>query len=1045
MKNFLKHSLTIGLLAGGLGLTTNFGAEAGLKAQNTAFYKQPEAMYRDALELYAKDKYASARKLFLRVADKMSRTPEHEDDYYRTEAQFYAAVCGAKLYHHGAAVDLQRFIDRYPLSEHLQEAWLAMGDYLYQNKQYAEAYEAYAKVDINDLSTLEAERCQFHAGYAAFSIKQYAEAKIHLKPLTETMGCYRVVAGYYYAYILYMEGKYQNALNEFEKIKEDPTFKPLLPYYVQQIYYMQGRYKEVIDMAETLLSTASPKRLPEVARLIGESYYQLGDYDRALPYMKLYFDRSAQRPDQDGDYILGYIYYKRKVYDTASHYFLRVLSVDKESELAQSAYYHLGYCYVQRGEKKFAMDAFRSASRLGYNALVQEDAMYHYARLSYELGLAPYKESVTVFTDFLAAYPKSAYSRKIYEYMLSAYSRNRHYAEALAAIEKLQPLSYELKQTRQNLLFNRGMEAYQSREYEQAVASFNEAYQELMEEPMAARALFWSGESAYRLEQTDSARLRYEAFAARKDAAKTPEYALGYYNLGYLRMDDIQYERALSAWERFLAVYRPDDTIYMTDAYLRAGDCEFMLLHFDKAENYYNKVIKKGEEPLDYAYYQRALCKGAAGHYRAKVEALTQLIENYPRTPYMAMAINELAATCMVLEENDKALMYYQQLYEGYPRQALARTALLKMGLIYFNRGENARALETFQKINTDYPASVEAKQALVNIRNIYVAMNKVEDFFAYVKKLPYAVKLEEGEKDSLFYTAVENRYMEGDCAEAVKGFEQYLRDFPQGYFVTQAWFYLGECAYRQNMDSVAEVAYAKVARMPSCEFTEKAVQRAALLNYEQKHYEAALNFYKQMLALQIPSLENEALIGRLRCFYHLKQNKNAMESAMSYLRREGLAAADKQEAQLYVARMAAKTGDVGLAKQMYNELIAAANPQVQAEARYYMIEQRFKGGDLKTAEQLIFDYISDAPAEDYYLAKVYILWADIYEQRGNVLQAKQTLQSIIDNYEGADLVSIAREKYAAIEAVEQAERELEERERAERYKEEEEIVIPQM
>ena len=71
----------------------------------------------------------------------------------------------------------------------------------------------------------------------------------------------------------------------------------------------------------------------------------------------------------------------------------------------------------------------------------------------------------------------------------------------------------------------------------------------------------------------------------------------------------------------------------------------------------------------------------------------------------------------------------------------------------------------------------------------------------------------------------------------------------------------------------------------------------------------------------------------------------------------------------------------------------------------------------------------------------------DIYEHKGNVLQAKQTLQSIIDHYEGEDLVTVARQKYAAIEAVELADRELEERERAERYRyaEEEEIVIPEM
>jgi hypothetical protein len=39
--------------------------------------------------------------------------------------------------------------------------------------------------------------------------------------------------------------------------------------------------------------------------------------------------------------------------------------------------------------------------------------------------------------------------------------------------------------------------------------------------------------------------------------------------------------------------------------------------------------------------------------------------------------------------------------------------------------------------------------------------------------------------------------------------------------------------------------------------------------------------------------------------------------------------------------------------------------------------------------------------------------------KKDNAFQAKQTLQSIIDNYEGQDLVIIAREKLSAIQASE--------------------------
>jgi len=59
--------------------------------------------------------------------------------------------------------------------------------------------------------------------------------------------------------------------------------------------------------------------------------------------------------------------------------------------------------------------------------------------------------------------------------------------------------------------------------------------------------------------------------------------------------------------------------------------------------------------------------------------------------------------------------------------------------------------------------------------------------------------------------------------------------------------------------------------------------------------------------------------------------------------------------------------------------------------------------------------------SSDYWVAKGFILLADVYMKKGNAFQAKQTLQSIIDNYEGEDLKNLAGTKLAAIIAAEPA------------------------
>jgi len=49
--------------------------------------------------------------------------------------------------------------------------------------------------------------------------------------------------------------------------------------------------------------------------------------------------------------------------------------------------------------------------------------------------------------------------------------------------------------------------------------------------------------------------------------------------------------------------------------------------------------------------------------------------------------------------------------------------------------------------------------------------------------------------------------------------------------------------------------------------------------------------------------------------------------------------------------------------------------------------------------------------SDDYFIAKSFILLSDIYFSQGNKFQAKATLESIIDNYSGEDLIIIAKQK----------------------------------
>ena len=126
-----------------------------------------------------------------------------------------------------------------------------------------------------------------------------------------------------------------------------------------------------------------------------------------------------------------------------------------------------------------------------------------------------------------------------------------------------------------------------------------------------------------------------------------------------------------------------------------------------------------------------------------------------------------------------------------------------------------------------------------------------------------------------------------------------------------------------------------------------------------------------------------------------------------------------KEEAYLAMARSCFDNQLRDSAYTLYGNLTRSPNGEYNGEARCRQAEITMLKQQYDAAEKMIEKIVTDATS-DYWLAYSFILWADIYYARGNNLQAKQTLQSIIDNYDGQDLVAVARQKYDAIEAAEQ-------------------------
>ena len=264
--------------------------------------------------------------------------------------------------------------------------------------------------------------------------------------------------------------------------------------------------------------------------------------------------------------------------------------------------------------------------------------------------------------------------------------------------------------------------------------------------------------------------------------------------------------------------------------------------------------------------------------------------------------------------------------------------------------------------------------------------------------------------------SAAENQYMNGDCEKAAAGFEKYISKFTEGSFVVQAYFYKAECDYRAEHYAPALKGYEFVLARERSRFTNNAALKAARINYFNKNYEAALDDYIRLEeTAEQGSQTIDAITGQMQCNYFLQKYGFAIQSAQKLLLQSKLPENLVTESHLTIARSAFALKNTELARKEYEETLKLSQTEMGAEAKFMLSQMLFDESKYDEAEKSIFALSEKFASYDYWVAKGFILLADVYVKKDNLFQARQTLQSIIDNYEGQDLVLIAREKLNAI------------------------------
>jgi len=964
-----------------------------LTAQETATYTNDLEAYYHALELYHNKAYVAAQHSFKEI-----RTQFEEASEMRANCDYYAANCAVRLGQQNADDMMQEFVDKYPNSTKRNDAFMEVATYYYDNGKYAFALKWLKKVKYKNMSRKAFEDYLFKYGYALFTTKNLTASKKYFVQLLDSQK-YGAQAKYYYGYIAYQQDDYDNADKYLSEVSEDANYKKDVSYYMADMNFKLGKFQKAIDAGLPLLPTAKRVEKSEINKIVGESYFNLEQYDKAIPYLKNYKGKRNKWTNTDY-YLLGYAYYQQQDYENAVAHFNKI--IDGNNAVAQNAFYHLAECYLKLDQKPEALNAFRNASQMDFKPKIQEDAFLNYAKLSYEIG-NPYKSVPEVLQDFLLAYPNSPEKNAIKDLIISAYVVSKDYKGALSYLEDNKKL--DNKALYQKVTFLRGVQLFSENQYSEAKSHFDKSLTQKIDETLIARATYWKAESNYQLQLFEAALQGYKSFKSMPVAASLEESAAIDYQLGYVYFKQKDYSNAPSFFNSYLN-NTSLDPVKKNDAYLRLGDTYFVTSSYQKAINAYTKSKELTGKTADYATFQTAISYGFLRNNAKKISLLSNVITSYPRSVYRDDALYVLGTTFTASNKTVEALASYDQLLNEHPKSFFVPRVLLKKGLIYYNNNENDQALNVYKEAVRRYPNTAIAQEAVRNARQIYVDTGRVDEYAAWVKNLDF-VNVSDAELDNDMYESAEKQFVMNEYDKAITAFKKYLHNFSNGLHALQAHFYLAQSLESQNRISETKPHYQYVTQQQLNEYTEQALSRLSQVYLDEKNWDAAMPLLIQLEQVaDHPQNVVFAQSNLMKAYYQKEDYTNAVRYAEKVLNSNSIDTRLKSDANVIIARSAIKTGDESKARIAYKNVENTASGELKAEALFYNAYFKHQDGDYKNSNVIVQKIASDYAAYKYWGAKGLVVMAKNFYELKDAYQATYILESVSKNFKQFDDVT---------------------------------------
>ena len=981
-----------------------------LHAQKTVPQYEPEALYNQGLTLFQNGAYGAALETFTQYLDAIGDSKLQQS----VDAQYYIAVSALYAGRADAEAKIKAFVNDNPGSTWATHANFLQANVLFAKRKYADAVAIYEHTSPSSLTREEALQLQFNIGYAYFQLNEFDKALPYLQGAAFNEGKYRQDAQYYYAYLQYLKGNDLEALRHFQQLRNHPIYGNAAQACVLQINYRNGDWESVLRDGPDVVRNADKRQQGELSLMVADAFFQQKNYEKAMTYYTFVTKYGLVRNiPREVYYQMGVCRMKKGLLKDAIADLQKAAS-DKDT-IGQYASYYLASCYADTDQPKYARNAFYSAYAAGFDKTISEDALFNYAHLSLIPGTDPFNEAVGQLDAYIAENPKSnrlAEAEELAVYLLLNAQRND---EALARLEKMRQKSPELRSVYDELLYATGIDHFQGQRYDKAQSCFSKILNGKQSGSRKAEATFWLAESAYAAGDFATAERYYKQVknsgSANRELAVKADYGLGY--ICYQKPD---YDAAVKYFRNFVQQCDARQTDLKSDAYIRLGDCFFVDRSYNEATNYYDLATRINKRNADYALFQQGLCYGAKGNSNQKINLLETVISTYPSTSYYDRALFEIGNTHLVYGDKRSAIAAFNRLIKERPRSSYTRQAMMKVGMIYYNNNQYDLALTNLKTLIKNYPNTDESRDAMAIVRNIYMEQNNLNEYFSYVESSGTG-QVQVTQQDSLAFANAENFFLDGRYQDAEKALKYYFDHFPRGAYSLKARHYAAECAEKVGTEAEVKTHLNYIVTQPDNDYTDGALLKLARIEYDHNNYDKASQYYGRLANItEEPLRRLEALEGSMKSYYFLNNYDKAIEMGESLSRSKELTQEQTNQVNHILGKSYFMKGNYGTALTWLDKSSQADKSVYGAESAYYAAQATFKQNNLDDAENRVFGISEQFSNHEYWVAKSFILLAEVYVAKDNRFQARETLRSVVDNCSIAELRNEAQNRLNQIQ-----------------------------